>query len=245
MPRRPALSMALAAIIVCGALDGAEAAPPFRHDAWNDLLGRFVKGDSVAYAAWRSDDAARARLDAYLAALATATPSRWRGRNARMALWINAYNACVVARVLADPDLKNVMEAPGFFSTPFCDVAGRRRSLDDIEKGVLRQPALADPRLHFALNCASRSCPRLQPRAWTKDGLPRRLDEAAKAFITGGGARVEGSTLRASKLFEWYADDFKSVAPTVREFIARYLPAAGRGDLKLAFDPYDWALNGR
>ena len=89
------------------------------------------------------------------------------------------------------------------------------------------------------------ACPRLEARAWTGDGLSRRLDKAARAFITGGGARIDGSTLRASKLFEWYADDFKSSAPTVRDFIARYLPAAGRAGLELAFDPYDWALNGR
>jgi len=61
----------------------------------------------------------------------------------------------------------------------------------------------------------------------------------------GGGARVEGTTLRASKLFEWYADDFKSSSRSVQEFIARYLPAASQAGLKVAFDPYDWALNGR
>lgn len=235
-------SIAAAAGAGAGAAHGAGG---FDHGAWDGLLGKYVRRGAVAYKKWHGASASRGTLDGYLESLATADPKAIPGRDERMAFWINAYNACVIDMVLDRYPLKSVMDVPDFFKIKVCKVAGEIRSLDGIEKGVLRRQPFGDPRLHFALNCASKSCPPLLSKAWTGKGMSRALDKAAKGFITqGGGARVEGGKLHISKLFEWYADDFKKSAPTSHAYIGKYLPAAGDESLPVAYDEYDWSLNG-
>ena len=171
------------------AIAGSAGDGGFDHSAWDDLLGRFVRGGAVEYGRWKADAAASAALDAYLASLSSVSLKSLGGRNQRMAFWINAYNACVVDMVLDLMPLRSVMDVEGFFKKKACAVGGAKRSLDDIEKGVLLRAPFGDPRLHFAINCASISCPPLESRAWGSKGLDRRLDRAAGAFIRGGGAR--------------------------------------------------------
>ena len=217
----------------------------FDHSVWDGLLKKHVRKGEVAYKKWHGDADSRKALDAHLAALASADPKTIAGRNAKMAFWINAYNACVIDMVLKRYPIKSVMDVKGFFKTEGCNVAGSQRSLDGIEKGILRKKPFGDPRLHFALNCASKSCPPLLGRAWTGKGLSGHLDKATAGFIKSGGARVEGGTLHISNLFEWYADDFKKTAPTTHAYIGKYLPAAADASLAIAYDDYDWSLNGR
>ncbi len=217
----------------------------FDHSAWAGLLKQFVKKGAVSYTKWHADGEARKALDGYLASLASADPKAIASRDARMAFWINAYNACALDAVLDRFPIKSVMDVKGFFKTAHCTVAGKRRSLDDIEKGVLRKKPFGDPRLHFALNCASKSCPPLLSRPWSGKGIGGQLDKATEAFIKSGGARVDGPKLHASKLFEWYAGDFKKTAPSIPAFIGQYLPAAGAQGLTISYDEYDWSLNGR
>ena len=186
----------------------------------------------------------RADLDAALAAVAAQRPAALRSDAQKTAFLINAYNAHVLARVLANPrarnlESQNLFEA--FFQRPV-RVAGRSMTLNQLEHGVLRRqssvdgagvprslaalrPSRLDYRIHAALNCAAVSCPPLQRRAWRASTLDRDLDAAFAAFAASPrAARLEGRTLVVSSLFDWFAADFEAGGRTVGDVI---LSAAG------------------
>ncbi len=187
---------------------------------------------------------------------------------AAVAWWINLYNTLVIHAVAASGISRSVWEDRGFFRRAAYVVAGQRMSADDIEHGVLRgnrahplfslrqfpsdDPRLRwslspDPRVHFALVCASRSCPAI--RLYTPARLGADLDRAAGAFINGGGVVVDPSTrtVSLSKIFRWYRADFGG-RDGVLQFILRYLQdSTARGVVRepqrVRYLHYDWRLN--
>ena len=186
----------------------------------------------------------RADLDAALAAVASQDPSALRSDVQKTAFLINAYNAHVLARVLANPRARNLESQDlfdDFFERPV-RVAGRSMTLNQLEHGVLRRqasvdgagvpralralrPGRLDYRIHAALNCAAVSCPPLQRRAWRAGTLDRDLDRAFSAFAASPrAARLDGRTLVVSSLFDWFAADFEAGGRTVGDVI---LSAAG------------------
>jgi hypothetical protein len=220
-------------------------------------------GRSQAYGAYRAEVAAR--LPAFdPAALA---------RGQRLAFWVNLYNALVLDGVAAYGVRRSVADAApalGFFRRIAYVVGGRRVSAEEIEHGVLRanagnpfipgpqfapgDPRLAwavaplDPRVHCALNCASRSCPPIA--AYDGDRIEAQLDLAARAFV-GADAEADEArgALRVSRIFSWYRDDFGGPAGVVR-FVRAHLPddprrrwLDARPEVDLEFKPYDWGLN--
>lgn len=216
--------------------------------AYDALLRRVVRGGGVDYGTLRKE---RAALDAFVAALAAADPKR--GTKAeRLAFWINAYNAVCLQQVLdlilgkgfQGRDLEGVraVGGDGFFRRKAAVVAGRPMSLDEIET---RARALGDPRVHFAVNCASRSCPPLRAGAWRAATLDRDLEEAARSFLRSPqGLRIEGGRLRVSPILKWYARDFGG-REGVRAFLAARIPPSARPLLArgLSYLRYDWRLN--
>ena len=186
----------------------------------------------------------RADLDAALAAVASQNPGALRSDDQKTAFLINAYNAHVLARVLANPRARN-LESQDLFGDFFersARVAGRSMTLNQLEHGVLRRqsrvdgggvprsllalrPSRLDYRIHAALNCAAVSCPPLQRRAWRAATLDRDLDAAFAAFAASPrAARLDGRTLVVSSLFDWFAADFEAGGRTVGDVI---LGAAG------------------
>lgn len=187
---------------------------------------------------------------------------------AARAWWINLYNGLIIHAVIAFDIRRSVWEDRGFFRRAAYIVAGHRMSADDIEHGVLRgnrpHPLLRlrqfapgdlrlrwslplDSRVHFALVCASRSCPPVG--LYTTSALEAQLDLAVLAFITGGGVRTDPRTRTVflSKIFQWYQADFGGRAG-VRAFIARYADEQTRALLldprvNVRYLPYDWTLN--
>lgn len=187
---------------------------------------------------------------------------------AAAAWWINLYNALVVHAVIVLQIRRSVWERRGFFRHAAYAVCGQRISADDIEHGVLRgnrahpifrirqfapdDPRLpwtltSDPRVHFALVCASASCPPI--RLYTPERLTVDLDRAAAAFINGGGVAVDPATrtVSLSRIFKWYQDDFGG-RDGVLAFIHRYLQdpsarAAIRGPFRIRYQRYDWTIN--
>ncbi|MGH7726180.1 MAG: DUF547 domain-containing protein [Candidatus Eiseniibacteriota bacterium] len=237
----------------------AGATGRFSHAALDGVLARYVKGGLVSYGALARDTTARAGLDRYVSALATADTAGWT-RDEQIAFWINAYNAITLRRVLAAYPVSSitkirptlgVLPGNGVWKEKH-RVAGLDRSLDDIEHEILRKH-FADPRTHFAINCASMSCPPLENRAWTADDLGTRLDVAARRFIRDPRYnRIEPGQpeWRLSRIFEWYAGDFTASAGSVAAYVARYLPEAERSRLppdkvRVSYLDYDWSLNER
>ncbi len=236
-------------LALCFALP-AVAQTTFDHAPWDAALKATVKDGRVDYAALSRD----ARVGEYVGRLAAFDPERLPTRAAKLAFWLNAYNALAVSGVLAhSPGLKSVSDvAPdfGFFKAPNFKVGGKALSLNDIENGIVRK-TFGDARVHAALNCASTSCPPLRAEAFQADALERQLDEQMRAFVRDPARnRIVAATgeVRLSSLFDWYKDDFNGVAA----FVARYLEPADAAAVKAAeaagkigFLPYDWSLNGR
>jgi hypothetical protein len=201
----------------------------------------------------------RGDLDAFLAGLAGVDPGAL-GRDDRLAFWINAYNAVVVHFVLERyPGLRSVKEVDGFFDRLVYPVGGGPRTLDAIEAAARE----LDPRVHFAVVCASTSCPDLRGEAYAGDRVDRQLAEQTAAFLAdrAKGLRydAEADTLYLSSIFKWYAGDFTG-GSTVVAFVARgrvvewVLPhladrrlaaTLARRDPAVEYLDYDWTLNDR
>lgn len=250
----------------------AAKAVPFdqSHAAWQDLLHRHVvvsadgTRSAVDYAELKAN---RAALDAYLASLSAVsepTYARW-SRDKRLAFLINAYNAFTIELILTKyPDLTSIRDLGSTFSTPwqepFFTLLGARRSLDDVEHGLLRTPgAFDDPRVHFALVCASVGCPMLRNEAYVGGRLNAQLNDAMRRFLadrTRNRYDPAAGHLEVSRIFDWYGGDFSqgyqgftSVPATLALFADTLADdpadqAAIRAEqVPISFLDYDWRLN--
>lgn len=237
--------LALGILLLVGSRAGADGAVD--HGAWDRALKRSVRDGLVDYQALQAD---RAELDGYLTQLATVRADALPSREEQLAFWINAYNAAVVTGVLDHGPPRSVKAVDGFFDRVRYQLGGAARTLNEIEAAGR---AVGDWRIHFALVCASSSCPALIRDAYVPERLEAQLTERTKAFLADAqrGLRIEGSTLWASKIFQWYQHDFVPGplrAQQLLEVLELYLPetirqeAAGRR-LGLKFLDYDWTLN--
>lgn len=213
------------------------------------LLETHVKGSRVSYDGLKKDEAL---LDRYLAILSAAHPDAL-PRNHQFAFYINAYNAFTLKLILTRyPKINSIKEIGSFFSNPwnkkFINLKGRTVSLDYIEHEVLR-PRFKDPRVHFAINCAARSCPPLFNRPFEGDRLDRQLEERTRAFINDPKSNyVKGDTLFLSRIFSWFEEDFNdNPLYFVRLYAGPELHKAldAVPAVKVSFLPYDWTLNRR
>src|SRR5579859_811606 len=205
--------------------------------AWARVLERHVHDGAVDYAGLRRD---RADLDHFLAEVAGDEP-RFSGAADRKGFYIDVYNACVLALV-RDHALRSILDLGDPFARPFCQVAGRTRSLDDLERRELR--ATGDARVHVALVCASRGCPPLESRPFRVRDLDARLDRAARRWLAS--ARIDDArrTVYVSRLFaaDWLGGDFARQAGSVAAWLRRHAPAelARALDAGFAVDFLDW-----
>lgn len=228
------------------------------HAAFDAILGRYVQDGRVDYAGLAADPAGLSTYLARLAAVSEEDAATWT-REQHIAFWIDAYNAFtlrVVLEHLPIDSIRSIGLLPfAAFREPvseFRSRGGARLSLEDIEKRVLLEE-LGEPRVHFAINCASASCPALLPRAWRAEDLDATLDSATRAFLadpTKNRWDPATRTLALSKIFDWYEADFVRAAGDVPTFVRRYAPpemAAGiaAGDYTVVYLDYDWALNAR
>lgn len=228
------------------------------HGAWQTFLDRYVSlgSDGITRVAYGSvSPADRRGLQAYLDAL-QATPISRHNRDEQLAYWINFYNALTVEVVLDHYPVDSIrdIDISGFFSNGPWDaelatVEGEELSLNDIEHRILR-PIWRDPRLHFALNCASLGCPNLPRQAFTAATAAEQLEEGARAFVNHPrGARFDGDELVVSSIYVWYQVDFGDSTGGVLEHLRQY----AEGELARRLAGYDggldheyrWELNDR
>lgn len=210
--------------------------------AYAQLLSAHVKGGRVDYQAIAKRD--RDKLDRYLDAVAKASLPK--EKHARMAFYIDAYNALVIRSVIDNGRPRSVLDVKGFFDTQKHTVAGEEVTLDALEKKKLN-PLAKDPRTHFVLVCAAVGCPILERTPYFGAKLDARLDRATRRYLTSPtGAQVSEGRLRLSKIFDWYAADFGGPAGVVK-FVKAHLPAelAKRAgpDPKVEYIDYNWTLN--
>jgi hypothetical protein len=240
------------------------------HGAWTALLKpnvvllRAGQSSQLRYAGMQAE---RAALKAYLSGLSGVSAAAFQGfsQPQQMAFLINAYNAFTVELILSKyPGLASIKELGGFLSTPWkpkwIDLLGEKVSLDGIEHERLRaRGRYDDPRIHFAVNCASIGCPMLREEAFVADRLDAQLDEQATRFLSDRTRNRYDATsdkLMVSKIFDWYGEDFRlghrgiTSLPGYLAGFAEVLAdaPADRARVRSAsaavgFLSYDWALN--
>ena len=228
---------------------------------WDRLLKANVTEDGwVDYEAIRRKSSAD--LKAIIHELQRIDVDRLGTANERKAFWINAYNA-ITTQKLIDSDLPDEVPHASFFGKNIFKertyrVAGKIRSLDDIEHGILRKK-FRDSRIHPALVCGASSCPRLRPEAYTGVELDRQLDEEARRWVQVGrnkkGERKnyldrEKGIYYVSKIFDWYEEDFDDSTEGVLKFLRRYALDSDRkylerNPVKVRYLTYDWNINSK
>jgi hypothetical protein len=250
-----ALLAAVLALALPGPAHPQAGATASARDDYAAVLSRYVEGGDVRYGLLFTENPPEWRR--YLEWLGEARPERMTVDDQR-AFWINAYNARVIAGVLERYPIDSVRDVGfiggrfrGFFSRREHPVAGRVRTLDEIEKEILFEGPLWDPRVHFALNCATRSCPKLRAEPYEASRLDTQLDFQTRTFLHGPqGHRIDpaGRVLYVSRILKWYREDFDRGAGSLREYLIRNLTgdaAAAASDpaWKIDYLDYDWTLN--
>jgi hypothetical protein len=245
------------------------------HKAWDSLLKKHVvvqeggRVSKVRYAGFKADEAA---LKAYTDSLSKTQESEFKGwsKPQQMAFLINAYNAFTVVKVLQRyPDLKSIRDFGNIIGNPWKDkffsLLGRESFLDEIEHGMLRKAGVYDePRVHFAVNCASIGCPMLREEAFVAERLDAQLEEQTRRFLSDRSRnRFASGALEVSKIFDWFKADWQSGYKGIgkdasaigsrEQFFASYASlladsAEDRkrivdGKAQIRFLEYDWAIN--
>lgn len=225
------------------------------HAAWDAFLADYTVLDKdgirrVEYA--RAASEGRAALQAYLTHLQGVDPTTL-PRPEQFAYWANLYNAATVEIILEAYPVESIRRiggslfAPGPWGQDVATVAGRTLTLDNIEHGILRA-IWKEPRVHYAVNCASIGCPNLRERAFRGEGLEEALDAAARDYVNHPrGARIRDGRLHVSSIYDWFEIDFGGDDHGVIEHLRKYadpdLAASLEGISRITGDDYDWALN--
>ena len=238
------------------------------HQQWQALVSQHVKpinhgsSSAVDYAAMQQQ---RTQLQSYLKQLSSISQSQFDAwdKASQLAFLINAYNAWTVEIILTKyPDIESIKDLGGLFSSPWdksvIPLLGKNRSLNDIEHKLIRgSDRYNDPRIHFAVNCASIGCPALLEEAYTGTKLEQQLDAQTKRFLADTSRNyAKGDTVYLSAIFKWYGDDFTqgfAGADSVEAFLLLYpnalqlnaeqQAAAKKQQLDIDFLDYNWSLN--
>lgn len=225
------------------------------HRPWTSLLSKYVNDKGfVDYKAWQKQ---QKPLDDYLESLESVGFKEYQkfSSQQKKAFLINAYNAFTIKLILKHYPVESIKDIGGFFTKPwsvefFKLLDGKIESLDPIEHEWLRnKPELRDPRVHAAVNCASISCPPLNPTAFQADILDSQLASVTRSWINDSSRnRISSKELKLSKIFDWFKEDFGGNEEGIKNFLMKYLPPdkaralAGR-KVEISFLDYDWGLN--
>ena len=261
-------SIAKAAMASCILLASAAAYADFNHSSWDSLLSKNVtmtnsgKASVVNYAGMKAD---KSKLDSYMEATSKVSQAEFNAwsKDEQLAFLINVYNAGTVELVLTKyPSIKSIKDIGGVFGSPwkqnFISILGKTRSLDDIEHNLIRgSNRYNEPRIHFAVNCASIGCPALLNDAFTANKLDKQLEQVTSKFLADTSRnRFEGKSLEVSPIFKWYKEDFATSWRGTNDlpgFLARYSSSLGlnksqaaelkSGKMKIGYTSYNWQLN--
>jgi len=220
------------------------------HDMWHQVLQKYVSTNgNVNYKDLKNN---RKELDAYLKLLQANHPQSTWTEPERLAYWINAYNAFTVDLILQHYPLKSIRDIGGLIKIPgiqsawdinFIVIEGKKYSLGDIEHKILRKE-FNEPRIHFAINCASYSCPKLINQAFTANKLEQQLQQVTIDFIEDTKRnKITKDKVELSKIFDWYKSDFTADGKTLIQYINQFSKTKINSNVKMSYLEYNWSLN--
>jgi len=217
----------------------SEAQPDFK--AWDTFLKKYVS--ATGDVDYKSIKANKKELDAITKTFsATSVLPSW-SKSDQLTFWINAYNAFTIDLIINNYPLKSIQGLDGGkpWDVKRINIGGKKYSLNNIENDIIR-PQFKDAKIHFAVNCAAKSCPPILNGAFFGKTLDTQLDEVTKKFINNKKYQtITSSNLTLSKIFDWYAADFGDIVT----FINKYSNVKVNKSATIAFKDYDWALNGK
>jgi len=209
------------------------------HAGWDSLLQQYVsETGQVNYKGLKASPDA---LAAYCRSLAENTPQENWSRDEKLAYWINAYNAFTMKLIVDNYPTASILRFDGgkTWDVKRISLGGKKYSLNQIENEIIR-PQFKEPRIHFAINCAAKSCPPLYNRAFTAENLEGNLEGRAKLFINNSRYNTISATKASvSKIFDWYGADFGDL----KKYLNRYAATPLRPSATVIFNDYDWDLN--
>ena len=223
----------------------AQKAPS--HQQWDKLLKKHVnEAGMVNYKGFQKD---KSEFDAYLKTLSDNAPQKSWGEKDQIAYWINAYNAFTVSLILQKYPVKSIKDIGGSiykintaWDIKFIKIGGEKYDLNNIEHKMLRKK-FDDPRIHFAIVCASLSCAKLRREAYTGDKLDSQLEDQGKDFLNDKSKNnITAEKAQLSKYFSWYKGDFTKNG-SVTDYINKYSKTKITANTKISSLDYNWSLN--
>ncbi len=209
------------------------------HQSFDSLLQKHVSdAGKVNYKGLKAD---KATLDAYCKMISENPVQETWAKEEKMAYWINAYNAFTLKLIVDNYPTKSILNFDGgkTWDVRRIKIGDKKYSLNNIENDILR-PQFKDPRIHFAINCAAKSCPPLWNRAYTAENLEASLEARTRAFINDKNFNnLTSSRAQVSKVFDWYSADFGDL----KKFLTQYSETKLKGSAAVVFNDYNWDLN--
>lgn len=238
-------------LVACGPSTlGSEGSDTPDHGIWNELLRKHVKSNGmVDYQGFKLESE---KLDRYLDLLSANPPDRSTWSEAeQLAYWINAYNAFTVKLIVDNYPVKSIRDLGPKLEIPlvndvwhlkFFEIGGQKASLDEIEHSILRKE-FEEPRIHFAINCASVSCPPLLNEAFVPEKLEDQLEKVARDFVNDSMRnKISKDKIEISSIFSWFKGDFTKNGSLI-EFLNQYSVTQISPKAKISHLDYNWSLN--
>ena len=209
------------------------------HGLFNELLQKHVSVQgNVDYKGFELD---KAKLKSYIRSLGEHTPSDSWTKEDKLAYWINAYNALTIDLILRNPKVNSIKDIKNPWNQRLWKLGDNWYDLNEIEHKILRK--MEEPRIHFAIVCASVSCPKLQNHAFVGSNIDNQLSRATKEFLNDPSKNVlTKNNLTLSKIFDWFSKDFKQNG-TLIDFLNRYSDIEISPKASINYKDYDWNLN--
>ncbi|WP_394750313.1 DUF547 domain-containing protein [Spongiimicrobium salis] len=210
------------------------------HGPWNSLLKKYVNDQgNVDYKGFAQDADA---LNAYLTTLAQNVPEESAPKNEKLAYYINLYNAATVKLIIDNYPTTSIKRIKSPWGKKIVPIGNEKVSLGDIEHKILRK--MNEPRIHFAINCASFSCPKLVNKAFTAAQMEQQLEAASIDFVNDTTRNIiTADKAQLSEIFKWYKKDFTEKGTSLKDYINKYAKTTISPKAKVSYLKYDWSLN--
>jgi hypothetical protein len=233
------MSLKFNSLFLCFLLNFSLQAQKIDHSLWNNFLQEYVSSDG--HVNYKAISLHPENLDAYLQKLSKANPNDTWSKNETLAFWINAYNAFTIKLIIDNFPVKSIKDIKNPWDQKFIKIGSETMSLNHIEHDILRK--MDDPRIHFAIVCASVSCPKLRNEAYISSQLNEQLSQAASRFLSDPTKNVISKNhLELSKIFQWFSKDFKKHGDLIA-FLNQYSQINILKNAKTKFKDYNWNLN--